>query len=443
MAKGWILGLAGAVALAALGAAGWVWRGRQERRAVLAAFGRYERALKQQDLEALRGSMVKAKRGELAGPEAAAQLALAAALRPADYGLSTVTVGWREARLNLSAGEMKGVAELVKEDGAWRLVKESWSLSIAGAPDLPPASLPRKVKALLDRMAGPDAQDGGQAWMELGGGYTNPDTFFEDVRGAFDDPRPIAFRVEWTSTESGGQRYSGYTTKLEPIASGPSEARTIGEVLRMDMYRMEGAGLGASPKPFKPWWEAYRKARGLGPEPATAADPPQGTVTLSLGDGTPAPAQATPLTGELAPEFRDPRIPAKGEAWGTLDDKPVRFLLATGFWSDTRFDDPRKGILDFRVPGATRTGNSRRIRLVLDATRTGAHDLGNGEAKVEFIEDGGQVFPPRAGGVLRLASAYGDDKLEGEIPELLIHSAGISHRLVLRFVVEGRLTRQN
>jgi len=54
VAEGWILGLAGIVVLVRLGAAGWVWRERQEPRAVLAAFGRNERAVKQQDLGALR-----------------------------------------------------------------------------------------------------------------------------------------------------------------------------------------------------------------------------------------------------------------------------------------------------------------------------------------------------------------------------------------------------
>jgi hypothetical protein len=454
MARGLILGLGGVILLGALGTGGWFWRARQERREVLAALGRYERALKRQDLEALRGSLASARAKDLADPGAAAGLAMAAALRPASYGIAKVEVGWRAATLELHGNDMKGTVDLVKEGGAWRIAKESWKADLGG-PTLPPAKIPRRVQTLLDRMAGPDPVEGAKAWAALGGAYTNPDYFFEDVRGAFDDPRPIAFKVEWISNVYGGQRYSGWTGKQEPIGPDPGEVRTVGDALRRDMWRMEGAGLGENPKPFGPWWAAYRKARGLGPEPGGAglagaapdsapAGEPQVTMTLTMGGETPAAAPTapeTPLTGDLSADYKDPKIPAKGEAWGTLDDRPVRFLLATGFWSDTRFDDPRRGTLDFRAPGATKGSNSRRVQLTFDATRTGDHDLGNGEATLKLIEDGGQVFPPRAGGVLRVNTAYGDGKLDGEVPEILLHSAGIQKRLVLRFTVDGSLRK--
>lgn len=448
MARGWILGVGGLVLAAGLGFGGWTWRQKQERRAVLAALGRYERALRTQDLSGLRAVLAASRARELDQPGAEAGLAMAAALRPSTSAVAEAEIGWSAARVQLQGGELKGTVDLVKEGGAWKVSTESWTASLGG-PTLPPPRVPRKVQALLDRMAGPDPRDGGQAWQELGGAYTNPDLFFEDVRGAFDDTRSIAFRVEYVTSQAGGQTYNGWTTKLEPIGSGDTEVRTVGDALRRDMWRMEGAGLGVNPKPFPGWWAAYRKARGLGEEPGAGADPgglplavgePKVTVTVRMGDA-PSPARDSPLTGDLSADSRDPKIPAKGEAWGTLDDRPVKFLLATGSWSDTRFENPRKGILDFRVPGSRKGDNPRRLQLAFDATRAGDHDLGNGEATLKFIEDGGQVFPPRAGGVLRLTSAYGDGKLDGEIPELEIHSAGISHRLILRFTVEGSLTR--
>ncbi len=447
MARGWILGVGGLVLLAGLGFGGWTWRQKQERRAVLRTLGAYERALKKGDLAALRSVLDEAKGQELAGPGADAKVALLAGLRPADGAVAGVELGWSRASVSLQAKEAKGVVEFVRQGGAWRVAKESWKVDLGG-PSLPPARTPRKVQALLDRMAGPDPRDGGTAWAELGAAYTNPDLFFEDVRGAFDDRRPIAFRVEWVSNVYGGQRYSGYSTKNEPIGSGPSEAHSVGEVLRMDMYRMEGAGLGENPKPFAPWWAAYRKARGLGAGPGPDAAPgsapgglgePQATVTMTLGDAA-TKTKDSPLTGDLSADYKDPKIPGRGEAWGTLDDRPVKFLLATGFGSETRFDHPKRGVLDFRVPGSKKGDNPRRLQLVFDATRAGDHDLGNGEATLKFIEDGGQVFPPRTGGVLRLNTAYGDGKLDGEIPEIQIHSAGITHRLQLRFTVEGSLT---
>lgn len=122
------------------------------------------------------------------------------------------------------------------------------------------------VAALLDRMAGADSSDGSRAWLELASAYTNPDFFFEDVKGSFDDPRPIAFHVAYVSNVGPDKvRRSGYV----PQAGAPgaeSEAHTVGEALRLDMWRMEGAGLGDNPKPFGPWWAKYRKARGLGEE---------------------------------------------------------------------------------------------------------------------------------------------------------------------------------
>jgi hypothetical protein len=103
-------------------------------------------------------------------------------------------------------------------------------------------NVPADAGALLDEMAGRDPETGAKAWLTLGTKYTNTEDFLRDLTPALNDQRPIAFLVEKHAQAGNppGLRY--YSTTGHPVSTGTPQARTVGEALILDLWRLEGRG---------------------------------------------------------------------------------------------------------------------------------------------------------------------------------------------------------
>lgn len=417
-----------------------LWRVRigQREQGVRRAFEAYQRALQEGDASGLRAVLAAGSRAEFEQGGGASALPLIKGLSPADGRVDRVEFsGADRATAHLLAASGKGEALLIRESGQWRLEKVSWQVSMdsgtaGGGQRVPGAAVPKDVRALLDRMAGPDPRDAGQAWLELGGKYIYTNQFRRDLHGAFYDPRPIPFQIYFMENQMGGRTIRAYSTKLEPLDPGSAAARTVGEALRLDMWRMEGLGLEAgSPDPTA-WWPGYARQHGIEPAPAMASE----------AKGSSATPSSTASSSSFP--FLDPKVPATGEARITFDNREETFQLGTSFWTDTRMKDPTQATLEFRTPKDD-LGNPRRVRLRFNATRAGVQKTDGAAVDVVYIADGGQMFPPQGPCEIRLKTPYSGEEgslMKGEVPLVRIHSAGIDHTLALTFEVRGSFVKR-
>lgn len=150
---------------------------------------------------------------------------------------------------------------------------------------------------------------------------------------------------------------------------------------------------------------------------------------------------------------------ATGEALIERDGAMETYNLKTGFFSDTRFENPRRAIIEFQIPDEKHS-NARRIKITLDSTRTGEHYADGkdysifAEDKVKigeptphglsasfiFIADGGQIFPPKDSCTINITSPYTgtpESIFDGEVNNCVVHSAGIDHTISAKFTVRG------
>lgn len=403
------------------------WEG-QRLAAVHATLDRYHRAIQEGDESGLRTSLTAGAWAEFDRGGGMAMLPMIKGLSPRDSRVDRVEfTGSERATAHLVAGLGTGTATLLREAGLWRVEKVAWQMDLnAGAAGAAAQAgpVPKETQALVDRMAGSDPVDAGRAWLELGGKYNVTPQFRRDLQQAFSDPRPIPFQVYYLENQVEGRLLRGYSTKLEPAVAGTNAARTVGEALRLDMWRMEGLGLTpGTPEPAA-WWPAYAAKHGIPSTPTTVAGTPQ-----------PAPDSAFP--------FIDPKVPATGEAIISLDGRQETFKLGTSFWSDSRMKDPLDATLEFRFP--QNAGNPRRVRLKFNATRPGTQVVDGTTVDLVYIADGGQMFPPQGPCEIRVHSTYtgGDSSLlRGEVPQVRIHSAGIDHTLSLTFEVRGSFLKR-
>jgi|GEM_PF-2329824 len=168
------------------------------------------------------------------------------------------------------------------------------------------------------------------------------------------------------------------------------------------------------------------------------------------------PEQAPPSqrAEEAASPLND-EVPAgaEGEAVIVKDGIKETYVLKTGFFSETRFKDPRRAEIQFQFPGEE-FSNARRIEMTLDATRTGRHyadgkaindsmfhdkELNIGEktpkgrtAIFRFVADGGQIFPPKSSCTINITSSYTgtpNGVFAGEVSDCTVHSAGIDYNI--------------
>jgi hypothetical protein len=151
---------------------------------------------------------------------------------------------------------------------------------------------------------------------------------------------------------------------------------------------------------------------------------------------------------------------ATGEAVIIKDGIRETYMLKTGFFSETRFENPGRASIQFQIP-AGEYSNARRIEMVLDATASGDHHADGKsysvfeEDKVEigtpthngymaifkYIADGGQIFPPKDSCTINVTSPYSgetDGVFSGTVSNCILHSAGIDYHIdSVQFTMKG------
>ncbi len=149
---------------------------------------------------------------------------------------------------------------------------------------------------------------------------------------------------------------------------------------------------------------------------------------------------------------QDPGV--SGQAVVVKDGVTETYPLRTGFFSETRFSDPKRATIHFQAP-APEHSNARRIEITLDATQTGTHhadgallqetfmgdssrlrigeSAGSGYvASFRWVADGGQIFWPKPSCSITITSPYtgtASSIFSGEVRDCPVHSAGIDYHI--------------
>jgi hypothetical protein len=445
----------------------------QEEEAARQAYQRYREALARADPAELQALVARDRAHELAAPNAAELLQLAAAMQPQRTRIASVQVSGSEATLRL-LGAMEGArasgsVRLVKEDGAWKVSKEDWQIQIAidadaappaQAPALPAGAVrPADYATLLGRWQG-GAGPGEGDWT-----FTFEDGFAVSAQhpsGAYYRGQAAIF---WDlGGDANGIRVPPGWSVLDVYVAEASEPKHAGAV-SLGTFSRQGDTLklcGSEP--------------GSHVRTQSFETPPAGVRCLTLarvGDaaaGSEAHASAVPSAPEpavaSAPARRigSPDGGVSGEAQLVVDGVAQTYPLFSGFPSDTSFKDPRRATVQFKPDD---WGSSSGLRLTLDATVAGRHYAdgkaihdqmfndaqvavgaagSNGRAAVlQWIADGGQVFPPKAGCLIEVTSPYTgapDSRFEGTISGCTVHSAGIDRQLAgVKFAMHGMSAR--
>src|SRR5688500_15925485 len=245
------IGAASMIACLLTGCGGTKESGEEEK--VRAAFAEYDAAFRAGNLEALKTKVAGEKAAELSKPEAPQLLELAVRMRPVGATLAACKVIGDRADLELQGTmegkPLKGTASMVRENGAWRLEKETWTLTMdltggGAAPGLaepppPMESMSAAVRKLVDAVASSDAKEGSKAWTELGTRYPSAAASLKDVRPALWDERPVAFIIIEESFKGSGGSFRYYSSKVPASGAIAHRARSVGESLRYHLWRFE------------------------------------------------------------------------------------------------------------------------------------------------------------------------------------------------------------
>lgn len=241
------------------------------------AFAEYDAAVKAGNLDALKARVSGEKAAELSKPEAPQILQLASKVRPGNASITACTIQGDRATLQLQ-GTMEGTnatasVSMVRENGAWRLTHESWTVkfdltaeSPAPVPDAappPPESMSAPVRKLVDAVASTDPMAGSAAWNELGTRYQSAAAFLKEVRPALWDERPVKFIIVEESFKGGGSSFRYYSSKVPTAGAIGHRANTVGESLRYHLWRFEDASNSGFKGTFLEWWATYARTRGL------------------------------------------------------------------------------------------------------------------------------------------------------------------------------------
>jgi hypothetical protein len=237
-----------------------------------ALWNRFQTATRAADVEALRAMLSAARVGELDTESAAAQLQVAAALQPANPRIVGMDLQKDRATLKLAGdpndgATVTGSAQLVLENGVWKVDKVSWEMSIdltgqgSDAASQVVFTLSPEAEAVLNRIAGADLADAVAAWNEIGAKYMGVAEFLEAYRPALFDTRPIAFTIyEESYTPPGGAPLRYFSAKAE-APQGEPLARTVGDALQRHLWRLDDNGRGHAD--FVAWWAQFEQARRL------------------------------------------------------------------------------------------------------------------------------------------------------------------------------------
>lgn len=429
------------------------------------AYQSYREAMLTSNLAKLKTLVARDKARELDAPNAAELLQMASELYPEGTEVAGVQLNGSEATLQLTGrmqgGAAKGSVRLVKEGGDWKVSQEDWQIQInvgavpavAQEPQLPSNAVrPADYATLLGRWQG--GESGASDWtLTFGEGYA---VSGQHASGAYYRGQAAIFWDLGAGSE--GIRVPPGWGVLDVQVSQASEPRHVGQV-SLGTFSKQGDTL-----------------RFCGSEPGAHVrtpsfeTPPSGVRCLTLVrvgglEVTAAPAAQAAAATPVAPVApRQDNDGATGQAEVVLDGVAQTYPLFGGFVSDTRFADPRRATIQFK-PGEW--GSVSGLRLTLDATATGRHyadgkaihdmmfnggqvqvgqNSGRGRAAVlQWIADGGQVFPPKEGCAIEITSPYtgqADSVFAGSISACTVHSAGIDRQLAaVKFAVHGAPSR--
>jgi hypothetical protein len=183
-----------------------------------------------------------------------------------------------------------------------------------------------------------------------------------------------------------------------------------------------------------------------------AAAPPPGSNVAQSADR----ADASPDGG------------VEGEATLLFDGEAERYEVNTGATSATHMAEPKTATMHFSS-SAPEHSKARRIVLTIDATQTGKHVadgaaihdmmfedkpvvVGEMKAKaraaiLEWIDDDGQIYPPKIGTrcEITVLSAYTGEpggEFRAEVPRCVVRSIGADHTLsAVKLSLKGRVDR--
>ena len=454
---------------------------RNERPKIEEAYGKFREAMLKADIEGVKRLMAKETSTralpDMAGPDLAMKLKLAAAIYPAPMSVNAVEISGSKATLTVSGpnelGPAQGTIQLVKEDGEWKVVNESWRMQFtgdAGAPTLtagsPGPTRPDsgEFRRLRGQWLGPDVGTGAEWRFSFGDGFAVVVTnaagqryeglaAFHFELGAEKDGslrvRPGSGVLDVDVIQGSSREFDGKTSLGAYYLQGPTELKLClsrpGVNVRVQSYDSTTDEVNCfhltkiSDEPI-----ASRFAAA-----ATDFAPPAAAESPAAGSAPPPPPRASSST--------DASADATGEAEVTMDGTSSRYVLRTGWFYDTRFKDPRKATVQFQ-PAVVPTNNlTSGLLITLDATQIGRHyadgkpakvgqDTPNGRAaELQWIAPGGQIFPAKTGCIIEVTSAYAGTAASvfaGEISQCTVFSAGTDHVLSsVRFTMRGSPSR--
>ena len=450
---------------------------RNDEPRVREAYDRFRNAMLAGDMAAVTSLIAKDRQSDFAGPDAVAKFQMAAALYPRQVAVKGVQVTGKRATLKASSlaegGTATGTIEFVKEDGQWRVAKESWEIKIGSSepppqPASPDVARPADWHRFRGEWQGTETGKSGNWTFTFGDNYlvrarSDAGEWFEgnavirwelgrDKDGSTRVP-PGAYVFDVDVTQSASPEFTGKPTL---------GALSLHFDAQMD-YCASRPGSNIRPRSYRESTDTIRcfklnKTSGA-PTLAATAPTPEATRSSPRAASSSAPAAQPPKTA------RTEEVP--GRAIVVKDGVAQTYVLRSGFHYDTRFKNPQRATLHFQPPSADDSTSG--LRITLDATQTGIH-YADGQsihdmmfnnkplqvgtvtpqgraADLQWIAYGGQHFPPKRGTgcTITLTSPYTGTAagiLAGKIASCLIHSAGIDSTLdSVQFTMQGASLR--
>jgi hypothetical protein len=434
------------------------------------AYLAYFKAMIAGDIPTLKKHLSRERIKELDAPDTAQMLAMVTGLYPSQSQITAVNVTGDTATITLSGqsqmGTVSGTVNLVKEDGLWKVSKESWEMKMEmqeAQPQAPSTGPGVTTPYDYHRVVG--------VWKGHEAGRTADDwefTFSENYELSVKAPGGQGYRAAAMLAMNLG--VSGNSLMVLPggavfdmrILEAPN-SDSIGKI-SLGSYKLMGDSLqlcGGEPGRTKRTSDfsssggirCFELRRISGP-PAGYQPPPQ-PQAQPVGQ---------PSSGPSPFSKQDPGV--TGEAVIVKDGKTEAFPVRTGFFSGTRMATPTRATVQFQAVAAENS-NARRIELTLDATRTGTHyadgkmlsdnfmgrdKIAIGErtaqgytASFEWVNDGGQVFWPKTSCSINVTSAYTgtpSSLFAGEVQNCQVHSAGIDYSISsVKFMMRGAPAR--
>jgi len=423
-----------------------------EVRRVYAAF---HQAILDGDAAQLKSLTTADKLAELNADDAEEKLELASELYPEKATVQKVVISGEKAVLTANAQMMEETAtgriDLIKESSGWKVSNAEWTMNFSAESEA--EAEPRKPPRNVPRPADFPQLIGTWKGEEVGGGAQWTLTFTRDYRLEARSPSGESYggeaMIRWDlGIENNRIHMPAGWAPMDIEIDEASHDEAIGKVA-MSAFSLHSPELKLCGGP-----PGYGKRVKSFESPGS---PFRCMVLTKTADGEPleqGPAEESPSEAP-APSDIDEEGIGPGEATLLLDGVAQRYRLRTGFFSDTKLEDPKNATLHFEHP-APKHSNARRIILMLDATHTGRHyadgqaihdsmfndkpvKIGDTEggalaAILKWQADGGQVYPPKIGTrcEIRVVSPYTgatDSEFIAEIEQCPIHSAGIDKKL--------------